>query len=185
MKKGPTILILAIVVIVGIALGAYFTAGYRSTAGRPSPRVHVAPNVAQKPPEEVSARIYMVGIDGDKPVLKPLDITIPSDEEPVKAAIQQLVDQESTADLGNPVPEGTELLDVQIDHDLARIGFNKEFVDAFAGGPEDESLLIEAIKETAGQFKGIHKIEILSGGKPVTTLGHLDISEPIIIEKQD
>lgn len=183
MKRRSFILIFLIVTALGAGIYAYMFAGYNA---RVAPISTSTPNVAENTvPQENTERtvlIYMIGVDGDKTVLKPVDVTINTEDEPIQATLQAFIDQQNTSDLGNPIPEGTRIESVKVDSDLATINFSKEFVDGFAGGSEDESLLIKAIVKTVGQFNNINKIMLKADGKPVNTLGHLDITEPIVID---
>jgi spore germination protein GerM len=183
MKRRSFILIILIVAALGAGIYAYMFAGYKAEVAPSKPLTKSVPvNTVPQKNTERTVLIYMIGVDGDKTVLKPVDVTINADDEPIQATLQAFIDQQNTADLGNPIPEGSRIESVKVDGDLATINFNKEFVDGFAGGSEDESLLIKAIVKTVGQFDNINKIMLKADGKPVNTLGHLDITEPIVID---
>lgn len=182
MKKQSFIIIIVIIAALGAGIYAFMFAGYHASVPDNPVTVNTIKNTAPKQLPERTVSIYMVGVDNNQLVLKPLEITINASDEPVEAVMQAFVEQQDTADLGNPIPDGTRIESVKVDGDLAEINFSKEFVDGFSGGSDEESLLIKAITKTVGQFDHIHKIMLKADGKPVNTLGHLDISEPIMID---
>ena len=182
MKRQSFVIIIVILAALGAGIYAFLFADYNAAVPDQSKAMN---NTRAGVPEQTTERfvnIYMIGVDGDQLVLRPLEITIDASDEPVEAAMNAFVEQQDTSDLGNPIPEEARIENVTVDGDMATIDFSIEFVDGFAGGSEEETLLIQAIAKTVGQFDHINKIMLKADGKPVNTLGHLDISEPIMID---
>ncbi|MHB1459410.1 MAG: GerMN domain-containing protein [Armatimonadota bacterium] len=182
MKRQTFGIIIIIIVALSAGIYAFMFAGYNGVI---SEKPIMKNSTVNSDPEKDSDRtvsIYMIGVENNELVLKAMDVRISASDEPVEATIQAFIEQQDTTDLGNPIPDGTRIQSVRIDGDIATIDFSREFVDGFAGGAEEESLLIKAITKTVGQFDTIHKIMLKADGEPVNTLGHLDISEPIMID---
>ena len=60
-----------------------------------------------------------------------------------------------------------------------------EFTDAFATGygTEDEETLVNGVCRVAGQFKEVNEVQFMSGGKPINTLGSVDLSSPLSVQR--
>ena len=80
----------------------------------------------------------------------------------------------------SPLPPGTRVLSAVLrDDGVAWADFNHAFVANFPGGSGRESLLLEAILRTLGQFPGVRAVQITVEGKSIESIGgHEDISGP-------
>ena len=78
----------------------------------------------------------------------------------------------------NPIPRGTRLLSLKVKDGLATVDLSREFSDNFSGGAEDEALCISSILRTLSQFPEIKKVLFEVEGKPLDTLGHLELDGP-------
>ncbi len=186
MNNKRIIAIFVIIIAAAIIFTYKYTAGYQYSAPNEvskGPKKIERPVVKKPTTENISkiAKIYLIEYKGDEPILEPVEIDIPADGNSIENAIQALIEFDSTKDITNPLPEGTELIGVSISEDLAVINFNASVVDGFSGGVKDEQLLLESIVKTASQFGDIKRVKILADGNPVTTFGHLEIAEPIIV----
>lgn len=86
-------------------------------------------------------------------------------------------------DLTNTVPEGTELLDIAIDHDSGVLTLDlSQDVDApgTGHGSTEETAFAQQLAHTATQFDGVRAVRLLVEGEPIEDLwGHIDWSKPI------
>ncbi|HUV03966.1 MAG TPA: GerMN domain-containing protein [Armatimonadota bacterium] len=172
MKKGSRVLII-ILLAACVCLGAYLVVSLQP-AERPGP--------APPPPRPAEApkkvKIYRVAVENNQPELRATETDVRPGENPMEASLRRLIEQGDTADLANPIPKGTRLLGLKVKDGLATVNLSREFRDNFSGGSEAERLTIGAILRTLGQFPKVKRVLFLVEGKPLDTLGHLDLSGP-------
>ena len=70
-------------------------------------------------------------------------------------------------------------LGVQVKDNVALIEFTKELQDGVGSMQEGE--FVKMLQVGFGQFPDVKKFQILIDGKPIDSLGHLDLSEPISV----
>lgn len=75
-------------------------------------------------------------------------------------------------------PEGTRLLVVEQDGELAKLFFNEKLQQG-GFGSTDEKTFLDGLAASLGQFRGIEKFELYADGVLVEELGHADLSEPL------
>lgn len=68
---------------------------------------------------------------------------------------------------------------IQVKDQVALIDASPEFNQTY--GTFDEEAILKGISITLAQFKDIEKVQFFVEGKPVTTLGNVDLSEPISV----
>lgn len=173
MKKGVKTFIVVVLLAACVGFGIYLAVSRPPAPISPPTKPHAE---AVKPLEKV--KVYRVAVENNRPVLRATETDVQPGEVPAEAALRQLVEQGDQSDLANPMPKGTRLLGLKIVNGLATVNLSREFRDNFSGGSEDEGATIGAILRTLGQFKEIKKVQFLVEGKPIDTLGHLDISGP-------
>lgn len=159
----------------GAGLGIYIN-NARTPAPGPDAKEHRTPAV-HKTTQEV--KVYRVAVKDEQPRLQATKQKVESDGSPIEMARIKLVEQGDDPDLVNPIPKGTKLLGVEVTNGLAKVDFSHEFRDNFTGGSEGEALIIQVILRTMAQFDEVKKIQILVDGKPLDTLGHAELSEPL------
>lgn len=71
------------------------------------------------------------------------------------------------------IPEGTEILNVQVNNNTAIIEFTKEFA-SLSETPEDEKLVLKSIILTVKEFPEIESIQIKVNGKEYKTYNELE-----------
>ncbi len=171
-------LLIAALVLLGFGAGIWI---YALNARTPAPvgggEERRAQATGEKKTHEV--KIYRVAIEGESPRLHATRKKVESDGSPIEMALIELVGQGDGPDLVNPIPKGTKLLGVEVTDGLARVDFSREFRDNFTGGSEGEALTIQVILRTMAQFDEVKKVQILVDGKPLDTLGHAELSEPL------
>jgi len=176
MKKGVRAFIIVAVLVICVGFGIYIGITRRPAVipEKPPP----PPPRAEVPAEAVKVKVYRVAIEDNLPVLRAVETVVPAGEDPVEFALRCLIEQGDKADLANPIPEGSRLLGLKIEGNLATVDLSREFRDNFAGGSEAEGLTIGAILRTLGQFPTVKRVQLLVEGRPLETLGHLELSGP-------
>lgn len=98
-----------------------------------------------------------------------------------RATINELIAGPKTTGLLRTIPEGTKLLDINIENGLCRVDLSREFKENHWGGSSGEILTVYSLVDTLTQFSTIESVEILVEGQIVETLaGHMDLSTPVI-----
>lgn len=176
MNKGARNFLILILLAICVGIGAYLaTSRQRPVTPPPSPS-HPRRVEQLVKPEKV--KVYRVALKDNKPVLQATEEDIKPGTSPAESALRRLIEQGDEADLANPIPKGTKLLGLTVKDRLATVDLSHEFRDNFSGGSEEEGLLIGAVLRTLGQFKEIKQVQFLVEGKPIDTLGHIDLSGP-------
>lgn len=102
-----------------------------------------------------------------------------------RATVEELIAGPKTKGLLRTVPEGTQLLDINVENGLCRVDLSKQFKDNHWGGSSGEILTVYSLVDTLTQFSAIDKVEILVEGQKVETLaGHMDLSVPVMRNTQ-
>ena len=180
MKRGLIAFIITVLFAAAIGFGVYL-AGRQGQGPEPPPAPRSASETAP-PPSPTVVKVYRVAVENSEPRLRPTELEVPAGESPEETAVRKLVEQGDYADLTNPIPKGTRLLGLKIEGDLATVNLSREFKTRFAGGSEEEALAIGVIVRTAGQFPEIRRVRLLVEGKPIDSLGHFDLSEPLDVD---
>jgi spore germination protein GerM len=98
-----------------------------------------------------------------------------------RATVKELIAGPKTKGLLRTIPEGTQLLDIDVNNGLCRVDLSREFKENHWGGSSGEILTIYSLVDTLTQFASIKEVEILVEGQKVETLaGHMDLSTPVI-----
>lgn len=129
------------------------------------------------PAPGITVTAYRVVSNADDQHLEPFVVRLPPKVEPMAGAlrIMTLLPRDES-----PFPPGTRVLSVTLrDSGVAWADFNEALVANFPGGSGQESLLLEAILRTLGQFPGVRAVQITVEGKPVESIGgHEEINGP-------
>lgn len=177
MRNKALPILIAVLVVLGIGLGIYLTRSKSAAPTATSIETSKPPNAGEDQTRQV--KVYGVVVENNQARLQATTQTISAKDSVIEATIRALIEQGSTADLTNPIPKGTELLGVQVRDGLAKVDFSREFRENFTGGSEGEALVIAVILRTMAQFDEVKKVQILVEGKPVDSLGHADLSQPL------
>jgi len=168
MKKLLTILIFAL----GIAIVIHFIHKPVVTPPTtPTPTTH-----------RQAVKIYTVVAKANKEELKPIQVYVDSGKNIYANALSRLFEEVNSKDAANPIPRGTKVLGLELKDGLASVNLSKEFRDNFQGGSDAEAMTIGALLKTLAQFPKIKHVRLLVDGKPLETLGHLDLSEPLDVK---
>ncbi len=79
-------------------------------------------------------------------------------------------------------PAGVQLLDSKVEGDTVTLDFSKELRAGYS--TDEEEAVLKSISTSMGQFKELNKVRIFVEGKPIDTLGNIDLSEPMEVERQ-
>ncbi len=128
--------------------------------------------------EKVNVALYFAEPGGD--FLKAEKREIPFEAGLARATVEQLIAGPKEKGLMRTMPEGTDLLDINIQNGLCTVDFSKEFRDNHWGGSSGEILTVYSLVNTLTQFPTVEKVEVLVEGQKVDTLaGHMDLSVPV------
>jgi len=83
-------------------------------------------------------------------------------ENPEKKLIEYLIEGPKESELLKLIPEGTELINLELYNDILFINFSKEFI---LNENIDKNIIIESILKTVTQLNEINEIKILIEGK--------------------
>lgn len=75
------------------------------------------------------------------------------------------------------VPATARALKVELKDGVALIDFTPAFDQTY--GSDDERILLTGLRTTMGQFPNVEKIQFFVDGKPVETLGNVELSDPL------
>jgi len=174
-KRKPFVALAVIVFAAAVALGIYLVGRQRPVAPPPAS----APSAPQPDVAARTVKVYRAKLEGDRPVLRPVEKQVAPGETPIESALRHLLEQGQKKDLANPIPEGTRLLDFKVEKGLATVNLSREFQENFQGGSTAEALVIGSILRTLGQFPEVRLVRLLVEGKAIESLGHLDLSAPL------
>ena len=173
MKRASRIVAIVVVIAACVGLGAYLVMN-RQPPPAPPPK----PQVKAPVKEMRKVKFYQVAVESNEPKLRPTEKDVEAGKNPAEDSLLGLIEQGDASGLANPIPKGTRLLGFKVRKGLATVNLSREFRDNFAGGSEAEGLTIGAILRTLAQFPEIKRVQFLVEGKPLDTLGHLDLSGP-------
>lgn len=97
----------------------------------------------------------------------------PEGQDPVVFAINGFLQSSKVA-----APDA-KCLSAKQQGDTMILDFNAPFHQTY--GTEDEQTLLVGLGKTVGQFKGVRKVQILVEGKPIETLGNVELTVPVPI----
>jgi hypothetical protein len=175
-KKNNTGLVIAMLfvsVVGGALVGAYvmttpdaqhIPVGLR----RPSDVVS-AKSLPQSTGDRITARIGkdgLVGFDASQ-------VVIPKGADARVFLVNEFLKDLHTKGLGN---KDARAVGVDLHNGLATIDFSPEFGDTT--GTMDEATILNGILTTLGQFSDIDKVQFRVNGKPMDSLGNIDLSTP-------
>ncbi|MFW6034762.1 MAG: GerMN domain-containing protein [Halothermotrichaceae bacterium] len=98
--------------------------------------------------------------------------------------INELIKGPQSSQLNQTIPEGTEVLDIEVKDRIVRVSFNRALIENHWGGSTGETMTVYSIVNTLVQFNEIDKVLLLIEGKKIDTLaGHLFLEEPLTVNK--
>ena len=87
--------------------------------------------------------------------------------------------------LQKTIPEGSKLIDYQLDDQLLTLNFNQALKTNHWGGSTGERLTVYSIVNSYTSLSEVESVKILLEGKEVDSLvGHLDLSQPLLYNQK-
>ena len=177
-------LVLAAIGITGVgALARYVKAAHADTVPPAEHRVeHSAARVQDRSLPSVRPRreakapagqtVYVYTPIWNKESLKfaRKSIEVPDDSDPKVFAINLFLQNTRVA------PPQARLLSVDIRHGVASLFFTADMRQTY--GTDDESMLLNGILSTMGQFPEVEKVDFYADGKQIDTFGNVELTEP-------
>jgi spore germination protein GerM len=94
--------------------------------------------------------------------------------------IEELIAGPQSDELGVTIPDGTKLLNIEVEAEVAVVNFSQELVDNHWGGTAGEMMTVYSIVNTLTKLEDVTRVQILVEGDKISTLaGHLDINDPL------
>jgi spore germination protein GerM len=127
--------------------------------------------------ESISIDLYFAGADGKNLVVEKR--TIEKTEGIARTTLKELIKGPSTSEYINVLPEGTEILDINIKPDgLCILDMSSEIRNVSSA--HQEELIVYAITNTLGQFPTVSNVSfMIDGQKALSIGGFIDISQPV------
>lgn len=107
--------------------------------------------------------------------------SVPKDDLTPTRAIEELI-QGPTAgsDLKPVLPEGTQLLGLEVKNGTAEVNFNNAFMRNMNVGSQLEDVILSAVVNTLTEFPEIEQVQFLIEGEVVESIGgHIETSKPL------
>lgn len=102
--------------------------------------------------------------------------TPPSNEDPIKFAVNSYLDQIPG------VPSAGRVVDVvKKENGLVELHFAPDIIAGY--GSEEERTIVQGILKTVGQFEDARQVFFMVEGEPLESLGHLDLTAPLDVER--
>jgi germination protein M len=169
---------IALVIVLLIALFAAGCEPEQAVTGQPSGSK--PPDKQANPPAAATMSVTVYHAAKDAAFLVPETHTLPKTDQPVQAAVEQLLKGPKNPELIRALPEGTKLRGITVKDHIAYVDFNDKLVKNGSGGSTGEILAVSAIVNTVTEFADIYKVQIMVEGRKIETLyGHMDTSEPL------
>jgi germination protein M len=132
----------------------------------------------QEVAETVMVTLYFADDQAEKLIGEERDVTLDG-ESLAEAVVKELIKGSETG-LGQTIPDGTRLLDLDIEAGVAYVDFSREFKENHWGGSAGEIMTVYSVVNSLAQLEGIDQVQFLLEGEEVEDiLGHMYYGEPI------
>ncbi|HLV10307.1 MAG TPA: GerMN domain-containing protein [Halanaerobiales bacterium] len=99
--------------------------------------------------------------------------------------LEELIKGPEQSSLSRTIPEGTKMIDIEVNNGLARLDFNQALIENHWGGSTGELLTIYSIVNTMTAFDEIQHVQITVEGEEIETLaGHMYLKEPLEVNQE-
>lgn len=133
----------------------------------------------QSPPtgRRVIAKVHFACTRDGQPRMMAAARRVPSGQGAGAAALGEMTTGGLPPGCSRPLPQGTRVLGVRVADGVATVDFSSELVSRFAGGADNEGIVVYAIVNTLASLPGVEGVHILVEGKPIESIGgHIDVS---------
>jgi len=141
----------------------------------PADRVPASEHRRSTQPQSVN--VYRPKYIGDQLKFDSRRETPPAGQDERVFAVNQFLHESGVA------LEGAELISCEVRDRIAYLNFNRAFDRTY--GTEDEQTLVKGILQVMSQFEGFDSVQILIEGKPMQTMGNIDLTDPLPIHRVD
>jgi hypothetical protein len=164
MKKTPSIVVMLVA-----ALGFGGLAYYVSS----SPSARNVPAEMRKPKEKVGGGFFIPSVDGENVTL--------SDEKLSK--MNGVSDELALAQAAAKAAGSERSLVTGVKREGAQVTLELDSARVYDTGSMQESTLIKAWQVALGQLPGVQTLRLEVDGKPIESLGHFEVDQPIDVVK--
>lgn len=98
------------------------------------------------------------------------EASVPAGEDKVVFAVNQFLDKASF------VAKEVRLRSVKVEKGMATLDFSEAFATSY--GTDDERTVVNGILTAVGQFPEIETVKFLANGKPIDSLGNIELTDP-------
>jgi hypothetical protein len=141
----------------------------KTQVSRPGPKVAVESTPAPRAPQEPAhGSLFSATVEGDEVKLVPITGDAKG-ETPIVFVTNQT--------LRNLGIQDAKAIGVHVHDRLASLDFNPSIYGGY--GSTEEANLIKALQSALGQFAEVDSFELRVDGNKVSSLGHLELTEPI------
>lgn len=118
--------------------------------------------------------------DANAEYLVPELRTVEAGKSPAVGIIEELIKGPARSDLTRTIPEGTQLISLEINNGVAYVNFSREFKENHWGGSAGETMTLYSVIDSLTELPEIKKVQFLiEGNKTETLAGHYDILNPM------
>ena len=103
-------------------------------------------------------------------------------KDPYTTIVNLLIEGPKNDNHEKTIPEGTMLINANIEGDVLKLNFSSEFIDNHKGGKEEEEKTIESIVNTVTELTEVNSVRILVNGEENQKFkdGEIDFSQNFI-----
>lgn len=180
-SKGPTARpIVALLLLGAVGLGgfaAYVRYGSPTRVPdelRAEKATPTAPATKESPaPDRNKVRVMVPESDGTDVKFQTTQRDVPAGEEPILVAVNGFLRECPFVD------KSARAIGVDVKDGLATIDFNEPFYQTY--GTTDENALLKGLRLSVGQFPNVKKVWFRIEGKPIDSLGSVELTDPISV----
>ncbi len=166
-------------VVCGLALVGGLTLYVQQPAARDVPAAQLRPEARPQPDRTKSqeVRSYTPRYEGEDLKLKASPARSPEGTDARVFAVNRYLEQLPM------VPRGARARSCVVKDGLATVDFTGEFDRTY--GTEDEQTVLKGILTVMAQFPEVDRVQVTVDGRPIETLGSVEISQPLPVERPE
>ena len=168
------------IVLVIVAIALVGAAGWMFSRTPPQRPPETVPSLPAENVVVGGAKVTLYFADGEASLLVPVQRQLDDIHATAKSVIKELIAGLQPGETGeSALPKGTELLDVSLSDGVATVNLNRAFQTDFPSSSAASLLAVYSIVNTLTELPAIDGVAFQIEGKPVSTLGPLDVSGPL------
>jgi hypothetical protein len=145
----------------------------RTEEGKPPP-----PAAEATREDQASATVLTPKSEGGNLTFESKTESVPTGTDPIVFAVNRYLEN------SHLVLAGAKALHAEVKEGTANIDFT-EAMEKKSLGSSDEAALLQGISKTLSQFPEVKKVQFFISGKPMSSLGNVDLSQPLDIKDLD